>query len=133
MNTWSGVAHHRTRQRHLRIHRPTGELTWCHRSEADHLEGHAYQTWQPAPNASDIRNGDVTLTANTRWETNGTSCFFLEGDGIFGEQSLAPETPKAQKCSIRVEGAALGRYDLRVVLVNAAGETSCDATGITIR
>lgn len=77
-------------------------------------------------------DGNFTVTANLWWGTNASSyTFYLDGAGV-GNGSLAADTPKAQKASVKLSGVSSGTHTLKVVFTNSYGSTESGPVQVVV-
>ncbi|RZI92024.1 MAG: hypothetical protein EOO67_09475, partial [Microbacterium sp.] len=79
------------------------------------------------------RDGTFVVTADLWWGTNATEYVFF-ADGVeVASGSLTAATPKAQRATLQVEGAAPGVHRYEVEFRNAAGATRSAPLAVTVR
>lgn len=78
-------------------------------------------------------DGNYKVTMNMWWGTNATGYRVYENDVLLDTQSLTAASPSAQNAVITIAGRAIGVYQYRVELFNAAGVTSSDKLSVTVK
>jgi hypothetical protein len=83
----------------------------------------------------DNRDGDgaFTVTGNLWWGTNGTSYTLFENGVAVSSGPLAASSPSAQKIAVPLAGRAIGSYEYRLELANAAGATSSAPLTVVVK
>ncbi|GAA3413603.1 OmpL47-type beta-barrel domain-containing protein [Paenibacillus hodogayensis] len=71
-------------------------------------------------------DGRYTVTMNMWWGTNATEYRLYENDKLIDSRSLKASSPNSQTMTTALEGRAIGTYEYRCELVNAAGVTTSD-------
>lgn len=77
-------------------------------------------------------NGNFTVSMNLWWGTNATEYHLYENGVLIDTKSLTAATPNAQNASTVISGRAVGVYEYRCELVNAAGATSSDKLTVKV-
>ncbi|MEF3305210.1 carbohydrate binding domain-containing protein [Paenibacillus sp. GYB003] len=77
-------------------------------------------------------DGAFGVTMNMWWGTNGTEYRLYENGRLIETKSLQPASPNAQNVVTNITGRAVGTYEYRGELVNAAGATSSDVLIVNV-
>ncbi|WP_391572372.1 OmpL47-type beta-barrel domain-containing protein [Cohnella sp.] len=71
-------------------------------------------------------DGSYDIQMNMWWGTNGTTYRLYENETLIAEMALTAQTPQAQSAVVPISGRAVGTYEYRGELVNAAGAASSE-------
>ncbi|SDS23722.1 Ig-like domain (group 2) [Paenibacillaceae bacterium GAS479] len=77
-------------------------------------------------------DGSFKLTMNMWWGTNGTEYRLHENGVLIETKTLTAASPNAQQAIKAIAGRAIGTYEYRIELVNAAGITSSDVLTVKV-
>ncbi|RTE02375.1 OmpL47-type beta-barrel domain-containing protein [Paenibacillus whitsoniae] len=77
-------------------------------------------------------DGSFTVSMNMWWGTNATEYRLYENGVLIDTKSLTAATPGAQSAATAIAGKAVGVYEYRCELVNAAGVTSSEKLTVTV-
>ncbi|MFE5321563.1 OmpL47-type beta-barrel domain-containing protein [Paenibacillus sp. NPDC056579] len=77
-------------------------------------------------------DGNFMVSMNLWWGTNATEYRLYENGALIDSKSLTAATPNAQTAATVISGKAVGVYEYRCELVNAAGATSSDKLTVTV-
>ncbi|KRF07145.1 endonuclease [Paenibacillus sp. Soil766] len=77
-------------------------------------------------------DGSYNVSMNMWWGTNATGYRLFENDVLIDTKSLQAASPSAQSAVTAIAGRAIGVYQYRVELFNAAGVTSSDVLSVTV-
>jgi GH43 family beta-xylosidase len=78
------------------------------------------------------RNGSFVVTADLWWGTNATEYVFFEDGVEVASGDLKAATPKAQRATLKVEGASRGVHRYEVEFRNGAGATRSAPLTVTV-
>lgn len=78
-------------------------------------------------------DGSFTLTTDMWWGTNATEYRLYEDGTLVDEQTLAAQTPNAQRIQTRLEDREPGTYSYVAELANEAGQTDSHPLTVTVR
>lgn len=77
-------------------------------------------------------DGSFKVTMNMWWGTNATEYRLYENGRLIDKRSLTAASPNAQAATTTIAGKALGQYEYRAELANAAGVTSSESVRIQV-
>ncbi|OXM13865.1 hypothetical protein CGZ75_22595 [Paenibacillus herberti] len=77
-------------------------------------------------------DGSYKVTMNMWWGTNGTEYRLYENGVLIETKALAAASPNAQQAIKAIAGRAIGVYEYRIELVNAAGVTSSEVLTVKV-
>ncbi|GAB3605869.1 hypothetical protein GCM10027413_12780 [Conyzicola nivalis] len=78
-------------------------------------------------------DGAFAVTGNLWWDTNGTSYTLFENGVAVSSGPLVGSSPSAQKIAVPLTGRAVGSYEYRLELANAAGATSSAPLTVVVK
>ncbi|MDF2719355.1 MAG: endonuclease, partial [Paenibacillus sp.] len=77
-------------------------------------------------------DGSYKVSMNMWWGTNATEYRLYENGRLIEKRSLTAASPNAQAATTTIAGKALGEYEYRAELANAAGVTSSESVRIQV-
>lgn len=77
-------------------------------------------------------DGSYKVTMNLWWGTNGSEYRLYENGQLIDTKSLVEAAPRAQNAMTEITGRAIGVYEYRCELVNAAGVTSSETIFVKV-